>query len=114
MSVDQLLNGPPEAVGDVALDEPGRARPGRGDLVESRVAASTGAKPVRPGRELRFVVGLQQQAHYLTDQFVRPGRKPEGPSGSVLLRDVDPPDRREPVAFGAKPSNEVISTRFGG
>src|SRR5436190_14318912 len=35
-----------EAVGDVAFDEPGGARPGRSDLVERGMAASTGSEPV--------------------------------------------------------------------
>ena len=37
---------------------------------------------------------------HLPDEFVRPDRQSQGPPGSVLLWDVDPSDRREPIPFG--------------
>jgi hypothetical protein len=60
----------PETVGDVALDEPVCSFPDIHDLTQCGVAASARPKPVGEVRELRLVVGLQQQAYHLGDQLV--------------------------------------------
>lgn len=73
----------------------------------ARCGSPAGAETVRPGRELRFVVRLQQETHHLPDQFVRPGRQPQGPQASVLLRDVHPPDRGEPVTLGLQQADNL-------
>ena len=57
----------PEAVGDVALDEPVRPLPDVNHLAERGVAAPAGAEPVGTAGELRLVVRLEQQAHHLSD-----------------------------------------------
>ena len=62
----------PEAVGDVCLDEPGRSRPGVGNLPQRGVAAPAGTIPVGAVRKLRLVERLQQQAYHLADQLIRP------------------------------------------
>jgi len=64
----------PKAVGDVALDEPVRSLPAIDYLAKRGVAASARTKAVGVVGELHVVVGLQQQAHHLGDQLVRPGR----------------------------------------
>ena len=91
----------PEAIGDVSLDEPGRPGPGVGHLPQRGVAAPAGPETVGAVGELRLVVRLQQQAHHFADQLVRPRRQAERAQFPVLLRDVDPPDRAEPVALVA-------------
>src|SRR5262245_51119593 len=48
------------------------------------------------------VVRLQQQAHHLGDDLVRPGRQAQRPLLSVLLWNVDPLDRSPPVALTAQ------------
>jgi hypothetical protein len=42
-------------------------------LTQRCVAAQTGPEPVGPAGELRLVVRLQQQAHDLAEQLIRPG-----------------------------------------
>ena len=64
----------PEAVGDVALDEPGCPVPVVSDLQQGRVAPAAGPEPVGAVGELRLVVGLQQEPDDLLQQLVRPGR----------------------------------------
>jgi hypothetical protein len=65
------------------------------------MAAPAGAKPVGPIGERRFVVGLQQQAHHLPDELVRPGRQSQRARLPVLFRDMHPPHRTKPVALVA-------------
>ena len=61
-----------EAVGDITLDEPHGPGPGLLDLPQRGVAAPPFPEPVRLARELRLVIRLQQQAHHLADELVRP------------------------------------------
>src|SRR6185312_6173796 len=97
-----------EAVGDVSLDEPGCPGPGVSHLAQRGVTAPAGTETMRTAGELRLVVRLKQQAHHLADQFVRPGRQAERPQfAALLLRDVDPLDRAEPVALVAQRINDA-------
>src|ERR1039457_68039 len=80
----------PETVGDVTLDEPCCPRPFIRHLAERGVAATTGAETVLAVRESRFIISLQEEADHFTDEFVRPWRHAERPSGPVFLRDIDP------------------------
>jgi len=91
----------PEAVGDVTLDEPGRPGPGVDHLPQRGMAAPAGTKTVGPVGELDVVVRLQQQAHHLADQFVRPGRQAQRAQLPVLLRDQHPPHWTKPVTLEA-------------
>ena len=59
------------------------------------------------GSRTGFVVRLKQQTHHLPDQLVRPGRQPQGPQAPVLLRDVHPPNRGEPVALGPQQADDL-------
>jgi hypothetical protein len=54
-------------------------------------------------RELDVVVRLQQQAHHLADQFVRPGRQAKRArlASPRLLGDMHPAHRAEPVPLEA-------------
>ena len=74
----------------------------------------------RPGRNPcewsengRLVVGLQQQAHHLADEFVRPRRQPERTKPPVLFGDVDPPYWREPVALVAHRLDDGVDLLHG-
>ena len=58
-----LMVKPVKALGDVALDKPGRSRPRACHLAQCGVAAATGTVTVGVLGELRLVVRLQQQAH---------------------------------------------------
>ena len=75
----------PEAVGDVAFDEPGCPVPVVSDLQQGRVASAAGAEPVGAVGELRLVVGLQQQPEDLLNQLARPGRQS---SPSAITNDL--------------------------
>jgi hypothetical protein len=55
-----------------------------------------------PGGEPRLVVGLQQQAHHLADEFVRPGGQAQRTPLPVLLGNPRPLDRAEAVALMAQ------------
>jgi hypothetical protein len=61
-----------EALRDVALDEPPRPRPALLDRRQGGVAAPVRAEAVRMVAELRLVVCLQDLAHNVLQQFVRP------------------------------------------
>ena len=100
-----------EAVGDVAFDEPGCPGPGIRHLRQRGVASPAGTETVRPAGELGLVVRLQQEAHHLADQFIRPGRQAERPFLPVLLRDVDPLDGLEPVALVAQRIDDAPDLR---
>jgi hypothetical protein len=65
----------PEAVGDVALDEPVRSLPDLDHLTQRGVAAPARPETVGMLGEADVVVRLQQQAHHLGDQLVREGRQ---------------------------------------
>ena len=65
---------PPETVGDITLDKPGRPDPRRGHVPQRGVAAPTWPEPVGMLGKGRFVIRLQQQTHHLADQLVRPRR----------------------------------------
>ena len=85
----------PEAVGDVALDEPRGPGPRSLHVPQRGVAASPESEPVRMVGERRLVVCFQEKADYLADELVRPGRQSQRAQFPVLFRDVDPPDRTE-------------------
>ena len=57
---------------DVTLDEPLRALPVLGDVLQRGVTAQTGPEAVGVVAELRLVVRLQDGAHHLLQQLVRP------------------------------------------
>jgi hypothetical protein len=59
-----------EAVGDVTLDKPRGPFPEVADFPQRGVASAAFAEPVGLARELRFVIRLQEQAHYLADQLI--------------------------------------------
>lgn len=65
------------------------------------VAAPSGSEPVRAGGERRLVVCLQQQAHHLTDELVRPGRQAQRTQFPVLFLDIHASNWGEPVALVA-------------
>ena len=88
-----------EAAGDVALDKPGRSRPGVRHLAQRGVAPPAGPETVGAVGELRLVVRLQQQTHDFADQLVRPRRQSQRPLLPVLLGNVVAPDGLEPVAL---------------
>src|SRR5215470_13795171 len=67
-------------------------------LVQGGVASAAGAEPVGMIGKLDVVVRLQQQAHYLGDDLVRPGRQAQRPRPSILLWNVEPLNRSPSVA----------------
>ena len=89
----------PVAVRDVSLDEPHGPGPGIAYLPQRGVAPTPFPEPVRPARERRLVIRLQQEPYHLADELAGPVRQAEGPELPVLLRDVDAACRREPVLF---------------
>jgi hypothetical protein len=97
----------PETIGDVTLDEPGCPGPGLGHIPQGGVASPAGTETIGAAGELRLVVRLKQQANYLADQLIRPGRHAERTEFPVLLRDIDPPHRAEPVALVAQRINDA-------
>jgi hypothetical protein len=103
----------PETVGEVTLDEPRGTGPGHGHLPQRGVAAPTRAEPVRAVGERRLVVRLQQQAHHLTDQLVRPGRQAQRAQFPVAFRDVGAPHRGEPVALVAHRGDDRLDPCHG-
>jgi hypothetical protein len=62
----------PEAIGNVSLDKPGCPGPGAGYLRQCGMAAAAGTETMRTARKPGLVIRLQQDAHYLADQFIRP------------------------------------------
>ncbi len=98
-SHDRMVQGP-ETVGDVALDEPHRPVPLVIDLLQGGVTAAARAEPVGAVGELRLVVRLQDQAQYLLQQLVRPGRQPQRSLfHRILLLDVSAPYRGPSVTL---------------
>lgn len=89
----------PEAVGDVALDEPVRSLPDLDHLTQRGVAAPARTEAVGPVGELDVVVRLQQQTHHLSDQLVRPRRQAQRARSPVALRDMHTLDRPPSVAL---------------
>lgn len=67
----------PEAVGDIALDEPVRPRPGVGHLRQCGVTAPAGSESAGAVAEHRLVVRLRQQAHHPPNDLVAPCRQIE-------------------------------------
>jgi site-specific DNA recombinase len=59
-----------EAVGDVSLDEPHGPGPGLLDFPQRGMTAAPFPETVRPVRELRLVIHLQQEAHYLAGELI--------------------------------------------
>jgi hypothetical protein len=78
-----------ETPGDVALDEPVCPVPDIHNLLQSGVAAPSGTETMGVLGELDVVVRVQQHAHHLGQQFIRPRWQPQRPSLPVLLRDID-------------------------
>src|SRR5690606_10353415 len=70
---DRVLKAP-EAVGDVSLDEPVRSLPSSDHLLQRGVTPPAGTKPVGVLGELGVVIRIQQHAHHLGHQLVRPRR----------------------------------------
>jgi hypothetical protein len=64
----------PETVGDVSLDKPRGPDPGIADFPQRGMASAAFPEPVGLVRELRLIIRLQEQAHYLADQFIGPRR----------------------------------------
>ena len=62
----------PEAVGDVAFNEPGCPGPGLCHIGKSGVASPAGTETVRIAGEPGLVIRFQQEADYLADDFIRP------------------------------------------
>jgi hypothetical protein len=77
--------------------EPVRPIPDVHHLVQGGVVATTGTETVGVIGGLDVVVRLQQQAHHLGDQLVRPGR--QAALLPVLLQNVDPLDGRPSIAL---------------
>src|ERR1700730_9974684 len=63
-----------EALRYVSLDEPLDPLPVLGDLSEGGMATSLRAEPVGVWAKLRLVVGVQERAHHVLQQFIRPCR----------------------------------------
>src|SRR4051794_2249439 len=72
---------------DVALDEPLRALPVLGDVLQRGVTAQSGPETMGVGVELRLVVCFQEAAHHFLQQFVGPCRHAEGTHLPVGFRE---------------------------
>src|SRR6266511_3215277 len=93
-----------KALGDVALDEPVGPVPDLDHLAQRGVAAASGAKPVRAVGELHVVVRVEEQAHHLGEQLVRPARQPQRtPLPIAAVR----ADRSPPPPFRTNRSDDV-------
>src|ERR1700730_18583369 len=77
------------------------------------MTSPAGTETVRSIGEPRLVIRLQQETHYLANQFVRPRRQPERAFLPVLLRDIHPPSRREPETLMAQRIDNAADLRFG-
>src|SRR5258706_16404150 len=87
----------PVAIRDVTLDEPYRPGPGIAHLPQRGMAPPPFPEPVRPVREGRLVIRLQQEADHLADELAGPVWQAERPELPVLLRDIDAAGRRGPA-----------------
>src|SRR6266498_106406 len=96
-----------KALGDVALDEPVGPVPDLDHLAQRGVAAASGAKPVRAVGELHVVVRVEEQAHHLGEQLVRPARQPQRTPLPIAFRDVGAFDRSPPPPFRTNRSDDV-------
>ena len=103
----------PVAVGDVSLDEPCGPGPGIAYLPQRGVAPPPFPEPVRPVRERRLVIRLQQEADHLADELSGPVRQAEGPELPVLLRDIDAAGRREPVPLVPHQLDDLVDLALG-
>src|SRR5262245_29009764 len=59
-----------EAVGDVSLGKPHGPGPGLLYFPQRGMTASPFPETVRPARELRLVIRLQQEPHYLAGELI--------------------------------------------
>src|SRR6266436_2834776 len=98
----------PETIGDISLDEPGRSGPCLSYFPKRRVASLSRAETMRTAGELRLIVGLKEQAHYFTDQLIRPGRHTEWTGFPIAFRDVDTTYWAESVALVAQLINDLV------
>jgi site-specific DNA recombinase len=90
---------PVKTLRDIPFDEPHGALPFL-DLCQGGMTPMRGPKAVGESAELRLVVRLQDGAHHLLQQLVRPGRESQRALlRGVLLRDVDSPDWRPPITL---------------
>jgi hypothetical protein len=78
-----------EAVGDVALNKPGYPGPGFAYLPQCGMTPSPFPEAVRPVREDRLVIRLQEETDHFADQFIGPRRHTERAEFPVFLRDPD-------------------------
>jgi len=102
-----------EAPFDISLDEPLRALPGPGDVLQCGVTSQAGSKSVGVDAELRLEVGLQDGAHHLLQQLVAPRRDAERPHLPVGLGDEDASDRGPSIAFMANLFDERLDLLRG-
>src|SRR6266700_1226483 len=102
-----------EAVGDVALNKPGDPGPGFAYLPQCGVTPSPFPEAVRPVRENRLVIRLQEEAHHFADQFIGPRRHTERAKLPVFLRDPGAARRREPVPLAAHQLNDLADLALG-
>jgi hypothetical protein len=94
-----LMVKPVKALGDVALDKPGRPGPRDRHVAQRGVAAPAGTVAVGVLGELRLVVRLQQQTQDFAEQLIRPRWQTKRSRLPVLLGDVEAPDGPKPVAL---------------
>ena len=103
----------PEAIGDIALDEPCGPFPGFADLPQCGMASAAFAEPMGLVRELRLVIRLQDQAYHLADQLAGPRWQSQGPQLPVLFRDVDAAGRGEPVPLMPHQPDDLVDLPLG-
>ena len=82
-----------EAFGDVALYEPNGSYPVMVDFPQGRVTPPFWSEPMGMGAKLRLKVGVENEAHYFLQQFIRPGLNTKWAFPPILFRDVDTPGR---------------------
>src|SRR6266545_692723 len=91
-----------KALGDIALDEPVSPVPDLDHLTQSGVAATSGAEPMGP-----VVVRVEQQAHHLGEQLVRPARQPQRTPLPISFRNVGALDWSPPPPFSTNRGDDV-------
>src|SRR5258708_8248885 len=80
-----------EAIGDVALDDPGGAFPGSVDFSQRRVASSFWSKAMRMVTKCPLKIAVQDGPDYLSQEFVAPDGHAERSFLPIFLRHIGSP-----------------------
>src|SRR5437016_5013677 len=79
--------------GDVALDEPDASHPVVVDFPQCRMTSPFWPEPMGMGAKLRLKIGVENEAYYFLQEFIRPRLNTKWAFATILFREVGTPGR---------------------